>query len=65
MLSFEDIGAEAMPGLDLAALAIQRSTAADEQRQADASRRRVRVEDKRIINAQADVNQLEIGRAHV
>jgi len=57
MLSFEDTGVEASTGLDLATRAPQRPAAADES-QADARRRRVRVEDKRIINAQADVNQL-------
>jgi len=57
MLSFEDTGVEPPTGLDLATRAPQRPAAADEG-QADARRRRVRVEDKRIINAQADVNQL-------
>src|SRR6195256_6767908 len=64
MLSFDDIGAEAMPGLSLRSVSglIQPSSAPAaapvERYSAGNSRRRVSVEDKAIINAQADVNQL-------
>src|SRR5690349_1464170 len=64
MLSFDDIGAEAIPGLNLQAVSglLPPSPApavVPQERYSAGSRdRRVRVEDKRIINAQADVNQL-------
>src|SRR5213596_2426493 len=62
MLSFDDIGAEAIPGLNLQSVSgLAPSSAAEpsgERYSAGNSHRRVRVEDKRIINAQADVNQL-------
>jgi ribonucleoside-diphosphate reductase beta chain len=62
MLSFDEMGAEAMPGLQLqpvAGSAPQKSVVAVPARPAaEPSHRRVSVEDKRIINAQADVNQL-------
>src|SRR5712675_2441719 len=63
MLSFDEMGAEAMPGLQLQPVSESASPQARIQilpgRAApDARLRRVRVEDKRIINAQADVNQL-------
>ena len=64
MLSFDDIGAEAIPGLNLQSVSgLAPSSAAPaglsgERYCAGNSHRRVRVEDKRIINAQADVNQL-------
>src|SRR6266704_1763485 len=63
MLSFDDIGAEAIPGLNLqTAGGLMPSSvpaaAPGERYSAGNSHRRVRVDDKRIINAQADVNQL-------
>jgi ribonucleoside-diphosphate reductase beta chain len=62
MLSFDDIGAEAIPGLNLQSvrgLLPPSPAAAPQERYSAGNRdRRVRVEDKRIINAQADVNQL-------
>jgi len=64
MLSFDDIGAEAIPGLSLRSVSglIPPSPApaadAGERYSAGNSHRRVSVEDKAIINAQADVNQL-------
>src|SRR5438128_9745113 len=60
MLSFDDIGAEAIPGLNLQSVAVPPAPAAapEERYSAGNSHRRVRVEDKRIINARADVNQL-------
>jgi len=64
MLSFDDIGAEAIPGLNLRTVSgllppSPAPAAAPQERYAAGNRdRRVRVEDKRIINAQADVNQL-------
>ena len=64
MLSFDDIGAEAIPGLNLQAVSglLPPSPApavVPQERYSAGNRdRRVRVEDKRIINAQADVNQL-------
>src|SRR5258707_3769009 len=64
MLSFDDIGAEAIPGLNLRTvsglmpLAPVPAVAAGERYSAGNSHRRVSVEDKAIINAQADVNQL-------
>jgi ribonucleoside-diphosphate reductase beta chain len=62
MLSFDDIGAEAIPGLNLRSVSglIPSSSvpAAGERYSAGNSQRRVRVEDKAIINARADVNQL-------
>src|SRR5216117_3188435 len=62
MLSFDDIGAEAIPGLNLQSVSgLAPSSSAGlsgERYSAGNSHRRVRVEDKRIINAQADVNQL-------
>src|SRR5215475_3710542 len=64
MLSFDDIGAEAIPGLNLQTVSglVRPSpapAAAPQERYSAGNRdRRVRVEDKRIINAQADVNQL-------
>ncbi len=59
MLSFDDIGAEAIPGLSLQPFVPPAPAAAPGERySAGNSHRRVRVEDKRIINARADVNQL-------
>ena len=64
MLSFDDIGAEAIPGLNLRSVSglLPPSPApAAGSRERDStgnSHGRVRVEDKRIINARADVNQL-------
>src|SRR6266571_8132187 len=62
MLSFDDIGAEAIPGLNLQSVAgfvpPTPAAAPEERYSAGNSHRRVRVEDKRIINARADVNQL-------
>ncbi len=64
MLSFDDIGAEAIPGLNLQSVSgLAPSSAAPaglsgERYSSGNSHRRVRVEDKRIINARADVNQL-------
>jgi len=64
MLSFDDIGAEAIPDLNLQSVSgLLPSPPAPaglsgERYSAGNSHRRVRVEDKRIINAQADVNQL-------
>src|SRR5258705_3266184 len=65
MLSFDDIGAEAIPGLNLQTVsglmlppARVPTVAPAERYSAGTSRRRVSVEDKGIINAQADVNQL-------
>jgi ribonucleoside-diphosphate reductase beta chain len=64
MVSFDDIGAEAIPGLNLQSVSglVPSSTApaglSGERYSSGNSHRRVRVEDKRIINAQADVNQL-------
>src|SRR4029077_15409638 len=62
MLSFDDIGAEAIPGLNLrtvSGLMPEAPATIQEERYSAGNRdRRVRVEDKRIINAQADVNQL-------
>src|SRR5712671_6019939 len=64
MLSFDDIGAEAIPGLSLRSVSglIPSSSAPaaapGERYSAGNSHRRVSVEDKAIINAQADVNQL-------
>ena len=64
MLSFDDIGAEAIPGINLQSVRgpMPSSPApaepSGERYSAGNSHRRVRVEDKRIINAQADVNQL-------
>src|SRR3954470_13201208 len=63
MLSFDEMGAEAMPGLQLqpvsAAVSPQpRGGILADRAAPEAKLRRVRVEDKRIINAQADVNQL-------
>src|SRR5213596_3715905 len=62
MLSFDDIGAEAIPGLNLQSVSgLAPSSAAEpsgERYSSGNSHRRVRVEDKRIINARADVNQL-------
>src|SRR5262245_66399730 len=64
MLSFDDIGAEAIPGLNLQSVsgllpASPAPAAIPQERYSAGNRdRRVRVEDKRIINAQADVNQL-------
>src|SRR5437870_5696884 len=64
MLSFDDIGAETIPGLNLQSVSgLLPSPPAPagisgERYSAGNSHRRVRVEDKRIINAQADVNQL-------
>src|SRR5216117_2532626 len=62
MLSFDDIGAEAIPGLNLQSVSgLAPSSAAGpsgERYSSGNSHRRVRVEDKRIINARADVNQL-------
>jgi len=64
MLSFDDIGAETIPGLNLQSVSelVPAPPApaglSGERYSAGNSHRRVRVEDKRIINAQADVNQL-------
>ncbi len=64
MLSFDDIGAEAIPGLNLKSLggvapaAPAPGAVSGDIYSAGNSHRRVRVEDKRIINARADVNQL-------
>ncbi len=64
MLSFDDIGAETIPGLNLQSVSgLVPSPPAPaglsgERYSAGNAHRRVRVEDKRIINAQADVNQL-------
>src|SRR5216117_4429219 len=62
MLSFDDIGAEAIPGLNLqsvSGLAPSSSAGLSGERYSSGnSHRRVRVEDKRIINSKADVNQL-------
>src|SRR5213594_886449 len=64
MLSFDDIGAETIPGLNLQSVSgLVPSPPAPaglsgERYSAGNSHRRVRVEDKRIINARADVNQL-------
>ena len=64
MLSFDDIGAEAITGLSLQSVGgLAPSSAAsaglsEERYSSGNSHRRVRVEDKRIINARADVNQL-------
>src|SRR2546429_1445159 len=62
MLSFDDIGAEAIRGLNLQAVSGLAQTSAagpsEERYSSGNSHRRVRVEDKRIINARADVNQL-------
>ena len=64
MLSFDDIGAETIPGLNLQSVSgLVPSPPAPaglsgERYSAGNSHRRVRVEDKRIINVQADVNQL-------
>src|SRR5258708_15026582 len=64
MLSFDDIGAEAIPGLNLQTvsglmpLESVPTEAPRERYSAGSSQRRVSVEDKAIINAQADVNQL-------
>src|SRR3989442_13705820 len=64
MLSLDDIGAEAIPGLTLQSVRERvppppaPAGLSGERYSAGNSHRRVRVEDKRIINAQADVNQL-------
>ena len=62
MLSFDEMGAEAMPGLQLQPVSPgtpqPRVQILPGRAGPDASHRRVRVEDKRIINAAADVNQL-------
>jgi len=64
MLSFDNIGAETIPGFNLQSVSgLLPSPPAPaglsgERYSAGNSHRRVRVEDKRIINAQADVNQL-------
>jgi len=63
MLSFDDIGAETIPGLNLQSVSglvppPAPAGLSGERYSAGNSHRRVRVEDKRIINAQADVNQL-------
>ena len=64
MLSFDDIGAETIPGLNLQSVSgllpspPAPAGVSGERYSAGNSHRRVRVEDKRIINAQADVNQL-------
>src|SRR5213592_2735840 len=62
MLSFDDIGAEAIPGLNLQSVSgLAPSSAAEpsgERYSSGNSHRRVRVEDKRIINGHTDVNQL-------
>jgi ribonucleoside-diphosphate reductase beta chain len=62
MRSFDDIGAEPIPGLTLQSVVgfvpPAPAAAPQERYSAGNSNRRVRVEDKRIINARADVNQL-------
>jgi ribonucleoside-diphosphate reductase beta chain len=65
MLNFEDDISAAprpAPGLQAGAILAQpapgRAPAAQAHAEADAAFRRVRVEDKRVINGQADVNQL-------
>src|SRR5712672_2853677 len=64
MLSFDDIGAEATPGLSLRSISglippsSAPAAAPGERYSAGNSHRRVSVEDKAIINARADVNQL-------
>jgi len=64
MLSFDDIGAEAIPGLNLQPVSARVTSLPapaellGERYSAGNSHRRVSVEDKAIINAQADVNQL-------
>jgi ribonucleoside-diphosphate reductase beta chain len=64
MLSFDDIGAETIPGLNLQSVSgLVPSPPAPaglsgERYSSGNSHRRVRVEDKQIINARADVNQL-------
>src|SRR6266540_6320763 len=64
MLSFDDIGAEAIPGLNLQPVSARVTSSPapaellGERYSAGNSHRRVSVEDKAIINAQADVNQL-------
>src|SRR5712692_6084084 len=64
MLSFDDIGAETIPGLNLQSVSgLVPSPPAPaglsgERYSAGNSHRRVRVEDKRVINATTDVNQL-------
>src|SRR5207245_3813026 len=64
MLSFDDIGAETIPGLNLQSVSgllpspPAPAGVSGERYSAGNSHRRVRVEDKRIINARADVNQL-------
>ncbi len=64
MLSFDDIGAEAIPGLNLQPVSARvplspaPAELSGERYSAGNSHRRVSVEDKAIINAQADVNQL-------
>ncbi len=64
MLSFDDIGAEAIPGLNLQPVSARVTSSpapaelSGERYSAGNSHRRVSVEDKAIINAQADVNQL-------
>src|SRR5256884_6091822 len=64
MLSFDDVGAEAIAGINLQSVSgLAPSSAAsaglsEERYSSGNSHRRVRVEDKRIINARADVNQL-------
>src|SRR5436189_2621644 len=64
MLSFDDIGAEAIPGLNLQSVSgLAPSSAAPaglsgERYSSGNSQRRVKVEDKRVINSKADVNQL-------
>jgi len=64
MLSFDDIGAETILGLNLQSVSgLVPSPPAPaglsgERYSSGNSHRRVRVEDKQIINARADVNQL-------
>jgi len=64
MLSFDDMGAEPIPGINLKSvggLVLSPPAPAglsEERYSAGNSHRRVSVEDKAIINAQADVNQL-------
>src|SRR5689334_13129000 len=64
MLSFDDIGAEAIPGLNLQSVSglVSNSqapaAASPEQAVAGSANRRISVEDKQIINCSADVNQL-------